>query len=92
MLARLRVADIIALSRTSKEFRGLLLSKRSISVWKAALAAEGCLECPADLSEPAYAVLLFGGTNCYVRISTRDAYDTVLTFIVELRHKRHPAD
>ncbi|KAG9221454.1 hypothetical protein CCMSSC00406_0010145 [Pleurotus cornucopiae] len=65
VLARLRVADIIALSRTSKEFRGLLLSKRSISVWKAALAAEGCLECPADLSEPAYAVLLFGGTNCY---------------------------
>ncbi|KAF4598979.1 hypothetical protein EYR38_007392 [Pleurotus pulmonarius] len=71
VLARLRVTDIIALSRTSKEFRGLLLSKRSISVWKAALNAEGCLECPADLSEPAYAVLLFGGTNCYVRISAR---------------------
>ncbi|KAF7429026.1 hypothetical protein PC9H_008264 [Pleurotus ostreatus] len=65
VLARLRVADIIALSRTSKEFRGLLLSKRSLSVWKAALDAEGCLECPADLSEPAYAVLLFGGTTCY---------------------------
>ncbi|KAF9496308.1 hypothetical protein BDN71DRAFT_1505820 [Pleurotus eryngii] len=65
VLARLRVADVIALSRTSKEFRGLLLSKRSISVWKAALTAEGCLECPADLSEPEYAVLLFGGTNCF---------------------------
>ncbi|KAF9486869.1 hypothetical protein BDN71DRAFT_793390 [Pleurotus eryngii] len=65
VLARLRVADIIALSRISKEFRGLILSKRSISVWKAALAAEWCLECPADLSESEYAVLLFGGTNCY---------------------------
>ncbi|KAJ8693257.1 hypothetical protein PTI98_010496 [Pleurotus ostreatus] len=65
VLARLRVTDIIALSRTSKEFRGLLLSRRSISVWKGALNAEGCLRCPADLSEPAYAVLLFGAPNCY---------------------------
>ncbi|KAF9487987.1 hypothetical protein BDN71DRAFT_1377150, partial [Pleurotus eryngii] len=70
VLARVTVADLISLSRTSKEFRGLLLSRRSISVWKGALNAEGCLECPADLSEPAYAVLLFGGTNCYARIST----------------------
>ncbi|KAF9499145.1 hypothetical protein BDN71DRAFT_1358335, partial [Pleurotus eryngii] len=59
VLARLRVADIITLLCTSKQFRGLLLSKRSISVWKAALAAEGCLKCPEDLSEPEYAALLF---------------------------------
>ncbi|KAG6813339.1 hypothetical protein H0H92_011887 [Tricholoma furcatifolium] len=52
--------DILNLSRTSKSLRNILMSRSSIGVWKSALSRfRGLPECPEDMSEPAYANLLF---------------------------------
>ncbi|KAH9832251.1 uncharacterized protein C8Q71DRAFT_778106 [Rhodofomes roseus] len=52
--------DLLNLARTSKPFRSLLLSRGSSSLWKASRRlVEGLPDCPAHLSEPAYANLVF---------------------------------
>ncbi|KZV75603.1 hypothetical protein PENSPDRAFT_731523 [Peniophora sp. CONT] len=59
--------DLVNLGRTNKLLRGVLLSRRSVHVWKAALAspaAFGCPSCPEDMSEPAWADLLFAEPRC----------------------------
>ncbi|KAF8913174.1 hypothetical protein CPB84DRAFT_1841573 [Gymnopilus junonius] len=51
---------LLKLARTSKELRRLLLNKSSVSIWKASFSDISDLpECPADMSEPAWANLLF---------------------------------
>ena len=52
--------DIINLSRTSKIFRDTLLTRNATTVWKAAREREDAPDCPPFLSEPQWAVLLFG--------------------------------
>ncbi|KJA27584.1 hypothetical protein HYPSUDRAFT_62657 [Hypholoma sublateritium FD-334 SS-4] len=54
--------DLVHLSRTSKALRRHLMSRSSITVWKAARASviPPMPECPDDFSEPAYADLAFG--------------------------------
>ncbi|CDO75652.1 hypothetical protein BN946_scf184941.g5 [Trametes cinnabarina] len=64
--------DLLSLSRTSKALRGFLMSRKSAFVWKAARERESAAqvarervsdrkipECPPELSEAQYAVLLF---------------------------------
>ncbi|KAL4252491.1 hypothetical protein ABKN59_002772 [Abortiporus biennis] len=57
--------DLLNLTRTSKDFRALLMSKTSANLWKAARGTvEDFPDCPSFLSEPAYANLAFDG-RCY---------------------------
>ncbi|KAI0077476.1 hypothetical protein K474DRAFT_1661749 [Panus rudis PR-1116 ss-1] len=64
VLVRLQPADLLSLSRTSKAFRVLLMSRSAILYWKGARRnVPGLPECPEDMSEPAYASLVFD-TRC----------------------------
>ena len=68
ILSLLDPLDLLHLARTSKDFRNLLMSRSSISLWKVArLNIEGLPDCPPYLSEPAYANLAFDA-HCHVRI------------------------
>ncbi|KAK7679983.1 hypothetical protein QCA50_016929 [Cerrena zonata] len=59
--------DLLSLSRTSKPFRGLLMTRESSSIWKDSRGnVPDMPDRPAFLSEPAYANLCFG-YHCYVR-------------------------
>ncbi|KDQ15359.1 hypothetical protein BOTBODRAFT_290130 [Botryobasidium botryosum FD-172 SS1] len=57
-------AELISLSRANKPFRRILMSKRSMKLWQDAIEDAGVPECPTDLSEPAWANLIFGGLQC----------------------------
>lgn len=85
ILCYLHPGDLLNLARTSKDFRELLMSRRSMSFWKAARQnVEDLPPCPEDMSEPAYANLLFR-TNCYVSLLLflmRHA-DTVSSFVLQ---------
>ncbi|RDB19806.1 hypothetical protein Hypma_012991 [Hypsizygus marmoreus] len=52
-------ADILYLSRTSKDLRSLLMRKPAEFIWKLAHANVGLPDCPPDLNEPQFAKLLF---------------------------------
>ncbi|KDQ50808.1 hypothetical protein JAAARDRAFT_199647, partial [Jaapia argillacea MUCL 33604] len=60
--------DLLALSRTSRLLHTTLLSKGAMSVWKTSLSKMpgSPPECPKDTSEPRWAQLLFGPTNCHL--------------------------
>ena len=66
VFSRLTPKDIIHLSRTSRTFRDTLMTRNATFVWKAARERFGAPECPMNMSEPQWAVLLFGN-NCQVR-------------------------
>ncbi|OAX41999.1 hypothetical protein K503DRAFT_767159 [Rhizopogon vinicolor AM-OR11-026] len=56
----LKPLDLLSLARTSKPFRGLLMSKSNAFIWRASRALVPNLpDCPADLCEPQYARLAF---------------------------------
>ncbi|KAI0792958.1 hypothetical protein BC629DRAFT_1287280 [Irpex lacteus] len=62
--------DLLNLARSSKDLRKFFMSRNSSSAWKAARATvtqplPGLPLCPADLSEPAYANLMFDA-YCHV--------------------------
>ncbi|KAF8968317.1 hypothetical protein BDZ97DRAFT_1612907, partial [Flammula alnicola] len=58
--------DLLRVARTSKDLRSVLMSRKSIIIWKQSrLNIEGLPECPEDPSEPQYAYLTFDST-CYV--------------------------
>ncbi|KAI0332368.1 hypothetical protein GY45DRAFT_1299392 [Cubamyces sp. BRFM 1775] len=61
IFSRLHPRDLLSLARTSKAFRSFLMNRRSTRVWQAARQAvsERIPQCPYELSEPKYAVLLF---------------------------------
>ncbi|KAG2150222.1 uncharacterized protein EDB93DRAFT_1249795 [Suillus bovinus] len=60
ILSFLLPMDLLNLSRTSKDFRNLLLQRSSASAWKTArLQVDGLPDCPQDMSEPQYANLAF---------------------------------
>lgn len=67
ILALLSPADLLRVARTTKSFRRLLLSKKTLSIWKQSRKrlddTEGS-ECPSDLSEPQWASLIWGGNEC----------------------------
>ena len=60
VFSHLTPKDIIHLSRTSRIFRDTLMMKNATSVWKAARERCGAPECPSTMSEPQWAILLFG--------------------------------
>jgi hypothetical protein len=67
ILGHLLPIDILHLTRTSKEFRSVLLSKAAICIWRSALANVPDLPaCPPEMSLPAWANLVFD-THCHVR-------------------------
>ena len=58
--------DLLNLARTSKDFRALLMDRKSAPWWRATRSQiEGLPPCPKTLSEPAYANLLFFN-HCHV--------------------------
>ncbi|KAJ8698428.1 hypothetical protein PTI98_005138 [Pleurotus ostreatus] len=61
--------DLLTIARVSKQFRGLLMHPTSASLWKHSLALhEPALpECPASMSEPRWAHLVFE-EQCTVRV------------------------
>ena len=61
--------DLVNLARTSKALRGVLMSRKSIWVWLVARQNAGVTKVPNppdDMSEPAWALLLFGPAVCSV--------------------------
>ena len=70
ILSALQPMDLLNLARTSKTLRQVLMSRNSMSVWIAARRNAGVTvvpEPPEDMSEPAWAQLLFGPPICSVR-------------------------
>ncbi|KAI9058976.1 hypothetical protein FKP32DRAFT_1580835 [Trametes sanguinea] len=60
ILSMLHPQDLLHLSRASKQLRAVVLSRKCRFVWAASLASvDGLPPCPEDMSEPAYAALLF---------------------------------
>ncbi|KAF8264923.1 hypothetical protein EI94DRAFT_1737300 [Lactarius quietus] len=67
LLSELQPMDLLNLARTSKTLRQVLMSRKSMSVWIAARRNAGATvvpEPPEDMSEPAWAQLLFGPAIC----------------------------
>ncbi|KAI9454591.1 hypothetical protein HD554DRAFT_2031241 [Boletus coccyginus] len=62
--------DLLNLARTCKSLRELLMDKASEFVWKTARGqVRGLPDCPADMTEPEYANLVFY-SRCHVRTCT----------------------
>jgi hypothetical protein len=62
--------DLVNLARTSKALRQVLMSRKSMWVWIAVRRSAGAVmvpDPPEDMSEPAWALLLFGPSVCSVR-------------------------
>ncbi|KAI0319399.1 hypothetical protein OF83DRAFT_1170230 [Amylostereum chailletii] len=60
--------DLLNLSRTSKNLRAVLMSRNAVSVWKTSrtnVPGPPTPAPPSDLSEPAWAHLLYGGAVCW---------------------------
>ncbi|KAI0041805.1 hypothetical protein FA95DRAFT_1610702 [Auriscalpium vulgare] len=59
-------ADLIQLTRVSKAFRQILLTRRVSWLWKASYALDPNVPpCPEDMTLPAWAHLLYGGAICH---------------------------
>jgi len=70
VFSTLRPIDLLTLARTSKDLRRLLMSRKSLWVWITARRNAGetrVPDPPEDMSEPAWALLLFGPAVCSVR-------------------------
>ncbi|KAM5540097.1 hypothetical protein V8D89_006237 [Ganoderma adspersum] len=64
--AHLHPLDMLNLARTSKSLRSLMLAKSCRSAWMASFATvHGLPLCPANMSEPSYAALLFD-RHCFL--------------------------
>ncbi|KAF8986837.1 hypothetical protein BDQ17DRAFT_1491391 [Cyathus striatus] len=60
ILGYLEPIDLVQLTRTSKAFKKFLLANSALFTWKIARSnLDGTPECPEDMSEPAYASLIF---------------------------------
>jgi len=77
VFSHLTPKDIINLSRTSRVFRDTLMTRNATSVWKASRERLGAPECPSNMSEPQWAVLLFGNV-CQVRRSNGSSHTLCL--------------
>ncbi|KAI0270431.1 hypothetical protein BC834DRAFT_513846 [Gloeopeniophorella convolvens] len=69
IFSRIQPADLLSLARTSKDLRGVLMSRKSTSIWMAARRNADVAAVPDPpewLSEPAWAHLLFGPEVCGV--------------------------
>ncbi|OJT14546.1 hypothetical protein TRAPUB_8879, partial [Trametes pubescens] len=67
IFSKLTPRDLLSVSRTTRSFRRLLLSRQATTVWKASrLAMPQTLECPSDVSEPYWANLVYGKAFCQI--------------------------
>ncbi|KAN0142007.1 hypothetical protein V8E53_000469 [Lactarius tabidus] len=76
ILSALLPMDLLNLARTSKTLRQVLMSQMTMSVWISARRNAGATvvpEPPEDMSEPAWAQLLFGPAVCS-QCSTRNIH------------------
>ncbi|KAF7374995.1 F-box domain-containing protein [Mycena sanguinolenta] len=65
IFGHLNPMDLLNLARTTKEIRGILMSRSSTFIWKESRShVEGLPDPPRDLSEPQYANLCFS-THCH---------------------------
>ncbi|KDQ49470.1 hypothetical protein JAAARDRAFT_212227, partial [Jaapia argillacea MUCL 33604] len=66
IFGHLTLKDLLSLSRTNKLLRKTLLSRSSLGVWKNTRLVAEVPDGPEEMSEPAWAELLFGTTcqNC----------------------------
>ncbi|KDR85510.1 hypothetical protein GALMADRAFT_234422 [Galerina marginata CBS 339.88] len=72
IFGHLQPYDLLKLTRTTKDFRRLLLNKSSVSVWKATLdGVPGLPECPSTMSIPAWVNLVFSPHCHYCLAQTR---------------------
>ncbi|KAG1760845.1 hypothetical protein EDD22DRAFT_53532 [Suillus occidentalis] len=79
ILSFLLPMDLLNLSRTSKDFRNLLLQRSSASAWRIArLQVDDLPDCPQDMSEPQYANLAFY-PHCHVRRALTKVAPPLLT-------------
>ncbi|KAI9057952.1 hypothetical protein FKP32DRAFT_1597907 [Trametes sanguinea] len=63
--------DLLRLARTTKALRNILMRRSAITIWRNALAnVEDLPRCPPDLTEPAYANLLFE-PHCHFCLKAR---------------------
>ncbi|KAJ7724256.1 hypothetical protein B0H16DRAFT_1596898 [Mycena metata] len=63
IFGNLQPLDLLRLSRTSKEFRNLLMHRSSITVWRASLSqVPGLPPCPPGMNEPSWISLAFDPT------------------------------
>ncbi|KIM35799.1 hypothetical protein M413DRAFT_326358 [Hebeloma cylindrosporum] len=73
VFSHLTPKDIIHVSRTNRFLRDILMTRNSISVWRAARERIGGPECPSNMNEPQWAALLFGNVcqTCGARNITK---------------------
>ncbi|KAJ6513362.1 hypothetical protein C8R45DRAFT_344717 [Mycena sanguinolenta] len=65
IFGHLNPMDLLNLARTTKEIRGILMSRSSTFIWKESRShVEGLPDLPRDLTEPQYANLCFS-THCH---------------------------
>ncbi|KAJ7040266.1 hypothetical protein C8F04DRAFT_1082985 [Mycena alexandri] len=63
IFGNLQPLDLLRLSRTSKEFRNLLMHRSSITVWRSSLSqVPGLPPCPPGMNEPQWISLAFDPT------------------------------
>ncbi|ESK90995.1 hypothetical protein Moror_16393 [Moniliophthora roreri MCA 2997] len=55
----LQIQDLLHLTRTSKELRGMFLSRSCLQIWRAAIKNSDLPPSPEDMCEPEYASLAF---------------------------------
>jgi hypothetical protein len=91
IFSSLAPVDLISLTRSSKRLREILMTRKAITIWRAAARdqAPDAPGCPPDMSEPAWGNLLFGGTKCQV-CRTLIFRISFLELGTELRNIRHP--
>ncbi|KAG9006925.1 hypothetical protein FRB94_014760 [Tulasnella sp. JGI-2019a] len=74
----LTLADLLALARTSRRLRGILVTREWEGIWRGAreFSYPTLPACPADLCEPQYANLMFTSTcqGCGTRRATKTDY------------------
>ncbi|KAJ3968102.1 hypothetical protein EV361DRAFT_952635 [Lentinula raphanica] len=78
--------DLLRLARTSKDLRGILMSKSSENIWRTARGnVEGLPPCPVDLNEPQYANLLF---ESYCHVCMRSGRCVIILWNFRMRSCR----
>jgi hypothetical protein len=61
--------DVLNLARSTRQLNNFLMSRESRTIWRIARTYySGLPDCPPDLSEPAYARLLFETDSCHVSV------------------------
>ncbi|GJJ16312.1 hypothetical protein Clacol_010609 [Clathrus columnatus] len=77
--------DLLNLARSTRTLNGFLMSRESRPIWRMARTYyPGLPECPSDLSEPAYARLLFETDCCHNHEIPDPTLHYVLAFAISV--------